>query len=75
MVLRERRPHGRLEILLFHPLYDVSEHFFQVGADVFEFHVLKISGSCELSAAQKPSIRRKDSNHTGKQLDNRVSCI
>jgi hypothetical protein len=29
---------GRLEIALFHPLYNVSKHFFCVRADVFEFH-------------------------------------
>jgi hypothetical protein len=29
---------GRPEFSLFHPFYNVSEHFFDVGADVFEFH-------------------------------------
>jgi hypothetical protein len=29
---------GRPEFALFHPLYHASEHFFDVRADVFEFH-------------------------------------
>ena len=28
----------RLKFALFHPLYHASEHFFDVGTDVFEFH-------------------------------------
>jgi hypothetical protein len=29
---------GRLDVALFHPLYNVAEHFFDIGADAFEFH-------------------------------------
>ena len=34
----EVRLPGRPELTLFHPLYKVLEHFFDVGADVLEFH-------------------------------------
>ncbi len=37
-LFEEVRLPGRPELILFHPLYNVPEHFFDVGADVFEFH-------------------------------------